>query len=291
MEGTIVLRTLRAYGPLVKVRQTGLLLATAWAGYLSAASPIGRGGQLLGLTGSLFLAIGGATVLNMVFDRDIDAQMTRTRGRPLSAGRANATAAWRLGVAAAVLGGAWALWLAPLYGGLICAGLFCEVVIYTVWLKRRTPWSILWGGLAGGAPILAGRSLALGSIDLTGVLLALAILFWIPTHNLTLTMLHMEDYRRVGVPTFPAVYGHVVTRRAVVLASLAAALAMTVAVAWAGAAQVLLGLVIVLGIGLLAWALLAWRRPAERLTRGLYKYASLYMMCAMVLLAAGRLWG
>ena len=131
----------------------------------------------------------------------------------------------------------------------------------------------------------------MGSIDLTGVLLALAILFWIPTHNLTLTMLHMEDYRRVGVPTFPAVYGHVVTRRAVVLASLAAALAMTVAVAWAGAAQVLLGLVIVLGIGLLAWALLAWRRPAERLTRGLYKYASLYMMCAMVLLAAGRLWG
>ena len=87
---------------------------------------------------------------------------------------------------------------------MLFAGLFFDVVIYTLWLKRRTPWSIVWGGISGGMPILAGRVLAVGRIEWIGVVLALAVLFWIPTHILTFSMRYREDYANAGIPTIPA---------------------------------------------------------------------------------------
>ena len=84
--------------------------------------------------------------------------------------------------------------------------------MYTVWLKRRTPYSIIIGGLAGGMPVLAGRVLATGQIDLVGVMLALGVLLWIPTHIMTFAMRHFDDYQAAHVPTFPAPYGFHATR-------------------------------------------------------------------------------
>jgi protoheme IX farnesyltransferase len=283
-------RTLRfGYWPLVKGWQTGLLLVTAWAGYLSATPAPVPWPVLLGLTGSLFAAISGATVLNMVFDRDIDARMERTCDRPLATGQVDFGAALRLGAALSALGAAWALWLSPLFAALVLGGLFFEVVVYTLWLKRRTPWSILWGGIAGGMPILAGRSLAIGKVDETGLLLALAVLFWIPTHNLTLSMLHFDDYRRGGVPTFPAVYGYGATRRTIAISGMLSVMAMSVAFTRVGIPAAFLYLSILLGAGLLFFALRAWIRPAEKANTILFKVASVYMLCCMVLLAVGGL--
>ncbi len=277
------------YWPLVKGRQTGLLLLTALAGYLSASRFSGQWWPLLGLCGSLLLAISGGTVLNMWFDRDIDVKMARTCTRPLSTGEVSQGSVLRLGLVLSVLGVGWALWLSPLFAALVLAGLFLEVVIYTFWLKRRTPWSILWGGLAGGMPILAGRALAMGRVDEVGLLLALAVLCWIPTHNLTLSMLHIDDYRRADVPTFPAVYGYAATRRMIAISSVAAALMMSTAFVWLDLPAAILALSIMLGVGLLFFALLAWIRPADRENAILFRYASIYMLCCMVLLAVGGL--
>ena len=277
------------YWPLVKGWQTGLLLLTALAGYLGAAQASGQWPALFGLIGSLFLAISGGTVLNMGCDRDIDAQMARTCRRPLVTGQVSPGAAWRLGVALSVLGLAWALVLSPLTAALVAAGLFFEIVVYTVWLKRRTAWSILVGGVAGGMPILAGRALATGEVDRIGLLLAVAVLFWVPTHNLTLSMRHLGDYRRAGVPTFPLVYGRRATHGLITFSGALAALAMSTAFVWIGLPAPIVWTSVMLGAGLICFALMAWIRPSEAETTILFKYASLYMLCSMLLLAVGGL--
>ena len=202
-----IITQLRIFWQLIKSLQTGLLLATGLAGYMTARCPATHLGTLLGLAGSLFLAISGSTVLNMWYDRDIDAQMKRTANRPLPSGRISPRAALLLGSLLSVLGVGWALVVAPLYGLIVFAGLFFDVVIYTMWLKRRTAWSIVWGGISGGMPILAGRVLGNGEVDWVGLVLALAVLFWIPTHILTFSMRYFTDYQAASIPTFPARYG------------------------------------------------------------------------------------
>ena len=277
------------YWPLVKGWQTGLLLLTALAGYLGAAQASGQWPALFGLIGSLFLAISGGTVLNMGFDRDIDAQMARTCRRPLVTGQVSPGAAWRLGVVLSVLGLAWALVLSPLTAALVAAGLFFEIVVYTVWLKRRTAWSILLGGVAGAMPILTGWALATGGVDRIGLLLAVAVLFWVPTHNLTLSMRHLGDYRRAGVPTFPLVYGRRATHGLITFSGALAALAMSTAFVWIGLPAPIVWTSVMLGAGLICFALMAWIRPSEGETTVLFKYASLYMLSSMLLLAVGGL--
>lgn len=176
-----------------------------------------------------------------------------------------------------------ALALDPLYALIVFAGLFFDVVVYTIWLKRRTAWSILWGGIAGGMPILAGRTLATGSIDWIGIVLALAVLFWIPTHIMTFSMRYYADYNQAGVPTFPAVYGFAKTRRLIAVSSLLAGLAMISAALGTGISWGLFSLLAVLSAGLLVLGVWVTWKASERVQFGLFKYASLYMFCAMLL--------
>ena len=275
---------LRPYWQLIKSLQTGLLLTTGLAGYMSARCPVTNWTTVLGLSASLFLAISGSTVLNMWYDRDIDARMQRTCQRPLPGGLVSTMEALRLGLVLSAAGGGWALALDRLYGLVVLAGLFLDVGIYTIWLKRRTPWSIVWGGVSGGIPILAGRALGIGGIDWIGALLALAVLFWIPTHIMTFSMRYFDDYRSAGVPTFPAVYGFQTTRLVIALSSLAAALSIGFALVGIGMTWGYLRLLAVLSAGLLLLAVISLARPSERVVFGLFKYASLYMLSSMMLL-------
>ncbi|NLF66765.1 MAG: protoheme IX farnesyltransferase [Chloroflexi bacterium] len=273
----------RRYWPLIKSLQTGLLLLTGLAAYMSTRCPVSNWQTLVALTGTLFLAISGSTVLNMWYDRDIDARMQRTAGRPIPSGAVRPAEALRLGLLLAVAGVGGAVALDPLYGVVVFAGLFFDVVVYTVWLKRRTPWAILWGGVSGGMPALAGRALGTGTIEWVGVALALAVLFWIPTHIMTFSMRYFEDYRRAGVPTFPARYGFRATRMTIAISSLLAALMMGVAAYGVGLTVGCLRLMVVLSGGLLLLAVHSLMRPSESLNFGLFKYASLYMLSAMLL--------
>jgi protoheme IX farnesyltransferase len=280
-----LLRLRLKYWPLIKSLQTGLLLTTGLAGYMSARCPVIHWTTLLGLSGSLFLAIGGSTMLNMWYDRDIDARMKRTCNRPLSAGSIRPQEVLRIGLWLSVLGIGWAAALDALYGLVVFAGWFFDVVIYTIWLKRRSAWSIVWGGIAGGMPVLAGRALGLGAIDWIGLTLALAVLFWIPTHILTFSMRYFEDYQRAGLPTFPARYGFRLTRLAIAAASVLAALTMGLAALAIGITQGLLHILGLLSGGLLLLAIYSLLRPSEKVNFTLFKYASLYMMLSMLLIA------
>jgi protoheme IX farnesyltransferase len=273
----------RLYWSLIKGLQTGLLLATGLAGYMSARCPVMSWPTLIGLVGSLFLAIGGSTILNMWYDRDIDAKMDRACRRPLPSGTIKPGEAFVVGLVVAALGVGWALVMDPLFGLIVFAGLFFDVVIYTILLKRITAWSIVIGGVAGGMPVLAGRALGLGYIDWIGVVLSMAVLFWIPTHILTYSMRYHDDYKRAGVPTFPSTYGFRTTRKVISLASVLAALCMVVATFGIGMDSGYLRLLVVLSVGLLLLAVGSMYRPSERLNFGLFKYASVYMVSAMLL--------
>ena len=274
---------LRLYWPLTKSLQTGLLVSTGLAGYMSARCPVFTIPTMIGLLVSLVASISGSTILNMWWDRDIDARMGRTKKRPLASGVIDAREALIVGVIVSAFGVGLALYMDVLYGLIIFAGLFFDVVIYTMWLKRRTCWSIVWGGISGGMPILAGRALGLGSLDWIGVVLSLGILFWIPTHILTFSMRYFNDYQAARVPTFPSTYGFATTRATIAISSILAALAMGAAAWGIGMEWGFLRLLGVLSGGLFLLAVGMIFRPSERVNFGLFKYASLYMLAAMIL--------
>lgn len=278
---------LRTYWSLTKSLQTALLLLTGLAGYFSARCPWHSNELVLALAGTLFLAIAGSTVLNMVWDRDIDAKMLRTCWRPLPTGRISVSEATVLGLAMSLvgIGGAWLV--QPLYGAIVFAGWFFDVVVYTIWLKRRTPWSIVWGGIAGAMPILAGRALGTGQIDVIGLLLALAILFWIPTHILTFGLKYAEQYRAAGVPIFPTTYGEWITRVMLSLSTVAAVIAMLLAAWHIRIPWNYFHIVLWLSSVLLGITLLSSLRRSPKLNFALYKFASLYMLGAMIMIMLG----
>ncbi len=280
---------LKLYLPLIKSMQTGLLLLTGVAGYSSARCPVMTWDTLMALIGSLFLAISGSTILNMVYDRDIDAKMNRTAHRPLPSGKINASEALIVGLIISFLGVAWAFNLSSLYGLVVFAGLFIDVVVYTVWLKRRTAWSIVWGGISGGMPILAGRVLGTGKVDAIGILFTLSILLWIPTHILTFSMRYYDDYKRAGVPIFPLQYSYQTTRVIIALSSVGASLSIGFSAFALGLSWGYLRLLSVLAVGIIVLAAISIFKPSEKVNFGLFKYASLFMLESMVMMTIGAL--
>jgi len=278
---------LRLYWPLIKSLQTGLLVFTGLAGYMSARCPVYNLPTMLGVLVSLTAAIGGPTILNMWWDRDIDAKMRRTCNRPLASGKIQPAEAMKLGLTLSLIGVVLAVSLDWLYGLIIFAGLFFDVVVYTLWLKRHTCWSIVWGGISGGMPILAGRVLATGELDWIGILLAVGILFWIPTHILTFSLRYSADYEAAGVPTFPSTYGAGFTRTTIAVSSILAALAMGAAAFGIGISWGFFRLLGVLSAGLLLMAIVEMLRPSDRGSFGLFKYASIYMLSSMIVVVFG----
>ncbi|RPJ21924.1 MAG: protoheme IX farnesyltransferase [Chloroflexi bacterium] len=272
------------YIPLIKSLQTGLLLATGIAGYLSAHTEVNIP-TLIGMSLSLFLAISGSTIMNMWYDHDIDSKMKRTHKRPAASGKLSRREVFWVGMVISILGVGWAVAIAPLYGIVVFAGWFFDVVVYTLWLKRLTCWSIVWGGISGAMPILSGRVLAVNEIDLIGILLALSILFWIPTHTLTFSLKFRDDYNNAGVPTFPSTYGDGFTRAAIAISSVLAALAIGWASVLIGLSAGYLRLIVVLTAGLLLLAFATFRVQSDRVNFSLFRYASVYMLSSMIILA------
>jgi protoheme IX farnesyltransferase len=133
-------------------------------------------------------------------------------------------------------------------------------------------------------PILAGRVLGLGYIDWIGIALALGVLFWIPTHTLTFSMKFADEYAAAGVPTFPSTYGLKVTRITIAVSSVLAALAIGAAAWGIGMTWGYLRLLGVLTFGLLMLAFAITFRPSERVNFGLFKYASMFMLGAMIMI-------
>jgi protoheme IX farnesyltransferase len=196
----------RAYLALTKPRIIELLLTTAVPTMFLAAGGLPSLRVTIAVLIGGALSAGGANTLNSVYDRDIDALMHRTEARPAAVGVISARAGVIQGVILAVLSaltlGLLTNWLSA---GLSLVAIAMYVFGYTMWLKRRTPQNIVWGGAAGCMPVLIAWSAVTGGLSLTPVILFLIVFFWTPPHYWPLAMKYREDYANAGVPMLPVV--------------------------------------------------------------------------------------
>jgi heme o synthase len=208
------------YVALMKPRVMSLVVFTALVGLVVAP---GHLHPVIGFTALLCIAVGaGASgALNMWYDADIDAVMTRTARRPIPAGRVVPGEALGFGLTLAtgsvVVLGLLVNWVAA---ALLAFTIFFYLVIYTAWLKRLTPQNIVIGGAAGAFPPMVGWAAATGGISLEPVLLFLIIFFWTPPHFWALSLYRAGDYARAGIPMLPVVAGRAETQRQILIYTL-----------------------------------------------------------------------
>lgn len=265
------------YLALMKPRVMSLVIFTCLAGmYLSGANAH----PVLALISLLAISVGaGASgAINQFYDRDMDLVMARTRNRPLPAGKIAPAEALSFGLIAAILSVLVLAFSAGyLAAGLLAFTIFFYAVIYTIWLKRRTPQNIVIGGAAGALPPLVGWAAVTGEVTINSLLLFAIIFFWTPPHFWALALFRHDDYKRAGVPMLPVVAGARETRKqiliyALILAPLAVMpVATSLASVWYGLGAGGLGLVF---IGL-AWQLM--RFGDEKRAIGLFKYSIFYL--------------
>ncbi|AFL49218.1 MULTISPECIES: heme o synthase [Sinorhizobium] len=214
----------RDYFELLKPRVMSLVVFTAFAGLVLAPGSIN---PVIGFIAILCIAIGaGASgALNMWYDADIDAVMSRTAKRPIPAGKILPQEALGFGLTlsafSVIILGLAVNWLAA---GLLAFTIFFYVVIYTIWLKRSTPQNIVIGGAAGAFPPMIGWACVTGGVSLESIVLFLIIFLWTPAHFWALALFKMRDYGAVGVPMMPNVCGEATTKRQILVYALLTAL-------------------------------------------------------------------
>lgn len=211
-------RKLSAYISLTKPRVMELLLAvTIPTMFLAQGGVPSLWLVAVTLVGGA-LSAGSAGAFNCYIDRDIDRVMNRTKGRPLVTGevsdREAFVFAWVLAIVSTALFAIFTNWLAA---GLSVGAIIFYVVIYSLLLKRRTPQNIVWGGAAGGFPVLIGWAVVTGSLTWTPVILFLIIFLWTPPHYWPLSWRYRQDYRDAGVPMLTVVRGRVTVGLQIVL--------------------------------------------------------------------------
>jgi protoheme IX farnesyltransferase len=281
------------YIALLKPRVMSLVVFTALVGL--AVAP-GTMHPVTAFTALLCIAVGaGASgALNMWFDADIDAKMTRTARRPVPMGRVQPGEALAFGLtlsafSVAILG----LLVNVLSAALLAFTIFFYAVVYTMWLKRSTPQNIVIGGAAGAFPPMIGWAAVTGSMSLEPIVLFAIIFIWTPPHFWALALYKAEDYARAGIPMLPVVAGEVITRRHILLYTL---LLVPVGIApWPlGFASALYGVTAVVTgaiMLLLAWQVFRERRPVERACRNLFAFSILYLFLLFAVLLVDRGWG
>jgi len=294
-------KVLTLFGELIKARQTILLVYTGVLSYLitvaSEAVEIDWF-NLLHLAISLYLAVSGTTVLNMYIDRDIDAIMERTKDRPLPSGKITASTVLIVGTVLTVVG----IFLAFLTLNLVTAiiiflGFFFDVVVYSILLKRRTKYSIIFGGIAGGLPAWAGRTAILGSLpgieffglDWVGFLLLIFILAWIPVHILTIALIpkNFEGYKKANIPMWPIVSSKAQTMRVIAIGAFLSSVALYEAARLLGANAIIRIIWGVLSLLIIILSIKNLIKPTNKLTFLIFKIASLYMLLGFLLVFLG----
>jgi heme o synthase len=224
------------------------------------------------------LSAGGAGAINHALDRDIDRVMKRTADRPVASGRVSARAAIVYGV---LLGCAsfalLSLTVNPLAAVLAMSGLLGYVLVYTMWLKRRTPQNIVIGGAAGAVPPLVAWAAVTGGLAGTPLYLFAIVFFWTPPHFWALSLLMKDEYARAGVPMLPVVRGERETRRQILLyAALLYAVSQLPFCAGAFGATYLVCSVL-LGAAFIAGAYRLMRQPSRRTALRLYLFSLAYL--------------
>ncbi len=283
----------RDFFALLKPRVMSLVVLTALAGLLIAP---GHLHPLLGFTALLAISIGaGASgALNMWYDADIDARMTRTRTRPVPAGRITPGEALAFGLTlsgfSVVTLGIVANWLAAF---LLAFTIFFYAVIYTMWLKRWTPQNIVIGGAAGALPPVVAYAAATGTMAIEPWVLFAIIFIWTPPHFWALALVKSAEYARVGVPMMPNAKGPDRTRTEILVYSILLA-PIGVAPWLMGFASLVYGVVSIIGgVAMIAFAVNVYRvRSAEhgdKAAMKLFGVSILYLFALFGLIVVERL--
>ncbi|MGO1120246.1 heme o synthase [Rhodovibrionaceae bacterium A322] len=278
----------RDYIALLKPRVMSLVVFTGFAGLLVAPGEIH---PFLAAVAILCIAIasGAAGAINMWYDRDIDAIMSRTQSRPLPQGRVEPSEALAFGIVltlfSVVLMGLAVNWMAAFL--LAFASLF-YVLVYTMWLKRSTPQNIVIGGAAGAFPPMIGWAAVTGSVDLASVVLFALIFMWTPPHFWALALFRQGDYAKAKVPMLPVVAGKRHTKWQMLIYTLAL-LPIAVAPSFLGVAGVLYGISsLVVSLLFVICALRVLRSEDDKPAKQMFGFSILYLFLLFALLIVDR---
>jgi heme o synthase len=282
----------RDYIELTKPRIVALVMITALAGVVAERSLLQDPLRLLVVLGAIMLTAGSANAFNQYFERDLDAQMERTRARrplPLHRITPRRALSFAIGIGAlsvaalARYGSPLAAWLA--FGTIAFYGFF-----YTLWLKPRTVHNIVIGGAAGAmGPVIAWAAAA-GHLALAPIMMFLVIFLWTPPHFWALAICVQDDYRRVSIPMLPIVRGEAETYRQIELYTLVLVL-VTLLMPFANAGGLVLGVTaFFLGAGFVVKAVRARRAPNVAAARGVFAYSIVYLFVLFLGMIADALW-
>ncbi len=272
----------RDYFALLKPRVVALVVYTGAVGVIAARAPIH---PVIAFTAILAIALGAgaAGALNMWWEADLDIRMKRTASRPIPAGRIGSKAALEFAVICAVA----SILLMQIAVGLFAATLLLVsilfyAVIYTVWLKRRTPQNIVIGGAAGAFPPLIGWVAATGHVTALPILLFAIIFIWTPPHFWALALFVQKDYANAGVPMLPLTHGNAETRRQIWLYSLALVATTLAPIAIGATGPLYAVLAVGLGAAFLWFAWGTYRNTADdpkamKPEKRLFGYSILYL--------------
>lgn len=282
--------TLQDYVQLAKPRIALLLVFTTITAMIIAADGLPSFDIFLATTLGGFLASGGSSAINQFYDRDMDAKMSRTRKRPIAAGRVSPMQGLLYGLTLIVLSvlvlGLLVNWLAAL---LALGGALYYVLLYTMLLKRNTVLNIVIGGGAGAMPVLVGWAAVTGSLSLEAWLLFGIVFYWTPPHSWALALLVNADYNRAGVPMMPVARGSEETRRQILLYSV-----LLLAFSLLPAPIEMLGwfylvVALLLGAGLIVRAVQLLQQKTSLASRKMYKYSTLYLALLFLSMIMDRL--
>ncbi|MBO6511954.1 MAG: protoheme IX farnesyltransferase [Roseibium sp.] len=276
------------YLALLKPRVMSLVIFTAFVGLMLAPGtlhPVLAGVAIL----CIAVGAGASGALNMWYDADIDEVMSRTKKRPIPAGKVTREEAFTFGmtlsIGSVLLLGLMVNWFA---GAFLAFTIFFYVVIYTMWLKRSTPQNIVIGGAAGAFPPMVGWASVTGSVSLESFILFLIIFMWTPPHFWALALFKSGDYRAAGVPMLPVVAGATNTRHQILLYSVFLA-PIGVAPYFLGFASPVYGVAsALLGLAFVTLAVDVWRKRegdvARMATVRLFKFSIFYLFMLFALL-------
>ncbi|MGU3327788.1 heme o synthase [Methylobacterium mesophilicum] len=283
------------YFALLKPRVMVLVIFTALVGMVVSQ---GHVPPAIGVISLLAIAVGaGASgCLNMWWDADIDAVMTRTAQRPIPAGRISSEEALGFGlflsVASVLVLGLAANWLAA---GLLASTIVFYAVIYSMWLKRATAQNIVIGGAAGALPPVIGQAVVSGSVGIESLVLFAIIFIWTPPHFWALALIKAEEYARAGIPMMPNVAGPASTRRQIVWYSVFLAPLGLVPVALGFGGLLYAVIAVIGGVGMLAFSVRVLRNRTgdaeKRAAMGMFGFSILYLFALFSALLAEQSFG
>jgi len=267
---------------LFKLRIGVAIAFAALAGLAVQAGPALAVWQVLAVTLAVLVSSSAAGAFNQYAERDLDARMKRTRGRPFVTGRLAHGPRWLWLIGGMIVGSfALAAWAANFAAATyVVLGAFTYGVVYTVWLKRRTWWNIVVGGLAGSFAVLAGAAAVAPVPNPDAVALAVVLFLWTPPHFWSLAIAYRDDYAAAGVPMLPVVVGEERAARAI-LASAALLVAASIVPAFYGLGWIYL-VAAAAGGAFFLWKCLALVAAPGRKTALAGFFASLVQLCCVL---------